>query len=368
MACALADQGCDVHIVTYHLGDKSTLEEGHSSLKIHRIPAIPSYRKLSPGPSYQKLFILDFLLLLKLSNIIAKYEIDIIHAHHYESLLISLIFKTWNKHPIVYDAHTLLESELHYYNLGLPARPKRLLGRLFDSQLPKRADYIISVTDSIRDKLVEYGNVCQGNISVVINGVEIEHFMRKNDVDILDDSTKKLIYTGNLGEFQGIDHLLNIFAKIVQLRKDVRLLIVTDSSFKKYEALTTRLGIRAFIDIIESDFTKLPVMLHSSHIALNPRIECDGIPQKLLNYMAAGMPVVSFEGSAKILKHNETGYVVEDKNYEEFARAVVYLLDNYHVAKKIGEKAQTMISQNFAWESKSREIMNIYEKVLKKSV
>jgi glycosyltransferase involved in cell wall biosynthesis len=309
---------------------------------------------------------LDFLLLLKLSSVLKKYKIDIIHAHHYEGLLISFFLKAWNKRPIIYDAHTLLGSELHYYNIGLPDRFKRFIGNLFDSQLPRRADYVISVTDSIRDKLVESGKVNPDNISVIMNGVEIQHFMRSNDVDIPEDSAKRLIYTGNLGEFQGIDHLLNIFAKIVELRKDVRLLILTDASFKKYQALAARLGIMPFTDIIESDFTKLPAMLHSSHIALNPRIECDGIPQKLLNYMAAGMPVVSFKGSAKILKQNQTGCVVEDKDYEEFAKAVIYLLDNYHIAKKIGANAQNMIGQNFTWESKSKEVMNIYGKVLKR--
>jgi glycosyltransferase involved in cell wall biosynthesis len=366
MAHALAEQGCDVHLITYHLGDKLTKKNNSVALKFHRTPFIPTYKKLSPGPSYQKLLILDFLLLLKLSNVLKKYKIDIIHAHHYESLLVSFLTKIWSKYPVVYDAHTLLGSELHYYNLGLPGQLKKFIGCLFDSQLPKRADYVLSVTESIRDKLINSGNVNPDNISVIMNGVEIQHFISQKEIDNFDDSVKKLVYTGNLGDFQGIDHLLNIFAYVLKLREDVRLQIVTNDSFKNYQNLANKLGIMPFIDIIESDFAKLPAMLHSSHIALNPRIECDGIPQKLLNYMAAGKPIVSFKGSAKILKHNETGYVVENKNYEDFAKAVVYLLDNYRTAKKIGENAQKIINQNFTWESKSNEIINIYEKVLKK--
>jgi glycosyltransferase involved in cell wall biosynthesis len=249
--------------------------------------------------------------------------------------------------------------------LGLPGRLKKCVGRIFDSQFPKRADYVLSVTEGIRDKLIKYGNVNPGNISIIMNGVEIQHFIRNKEALNFDDSVKKLVYTGNLGEFQGIDNLLIIFAKIRQLRRDVRLLIVTSDSFENYRNLADKLKIMAFIDIIESDFAKLPALLHSSHIALNPRTECDGIPQKLLNYMAAGKPIVSFKGSAKILKHNQTGYVVEDKNNEEFAQAVVYLLDNYQIANKIGKNAQNMIDQNFTWESKSKEIINIYGKLMK---
>jgi glycosyltransferase involved in cell wall biosynthesis len=200
-----------------------------------------------------------------------------------------------------------------------------------------------------------------------MNGVEIQHFTGKEEIDPFDDSVQKLIYAGNLGEFQGIGHLLNIFAKIVKLRNDVRLLIVTNDSFESYKILANKLGIMPFIEVIESDFAKLPAMLHSSHIALNPRIECAGIPQKLLNYMAAGKPIVSFKGAAKILEHNQTGYVVEDKNDEKFAQAVVCLLDNYQAAKKIGQNAQKAIRQSFSWESKSNEVLSVYDKVLTKS-
>jgi glycosyltransferase involved in cell wall biosynthesis len=298
--------------------------------------------------------------------VLKEYRIDIIHAHHYESLLISFFTKIWSKYPVVYDAHTLLESELHYYKLGLSTRIKKCIGHHLDLQLPQRTDYILTVTEDIKEKLIKDGNVNPDNISVLMNGVEIQHFLSKNPCGHSDRSVKKLIYTGNLGRFQGIEHLLKIFAKILKLRKELRLVIVTNDSFKSYQNLAKKLGIEPFIDIIESDFDKLPLLLNSSDIALNPRIECDGIPQKLLNYMAAGKPVVSFKGSAKLLEHNQTGYVVENKNHEEFAKGVVYLLDNFQVAKKLGENAQRMISQNFSWESKSKEIINIYEKVLKR--
>ena len=45
-------------------------------------------------------------------------------------------------------------------------------------------------------------------------------------------------------------------------------------------------------------------------IALNPRVDCDGLPVKLLNYMATGRAIVSFAGSAEILEHEQTGLVV----------------------------------------------------------
>ena len=149
--------------------------------------------------------------------------------------------KKWKKYPIVYDAHTLLGSELHYYNLGLPYKLKKGLGYFFDSQLPRRADYIISVTKEIKDKLLEFGKVNPDSISVILNGVEIQHFRNIKEINPSQDGVKKLIYAGNLGEFQGIDHLLRISEKVFRLRKSKRKLEKFLSDFHQRHQSTTLL-------------------------------------------------------------------------------------------------------------------------------
>ena len=53
--------------------------------------------------------------------------------------------------------------------------------------------------------------------------------------------------------------------------------------------------------------------LAAADVALNPRVHSSGTPQKLLNYMAAAKPVVSFEGSAKGLTHERDALIVELK-------------------------------------------------------
>src|ERR1700756_2392618 len=168
MAEALSRRGHEVHVVTYHLGDE--VKEG--LFRIHRIPDVKTYQKYSPGPTYQKLLVLDSLLAIKLFRFLRTHEIDLIHAHHYEGLLVSSCVKKWTKHPLVYDAHTLLESELPFYELGLPKRIKKGIAQRLDRQLPKWADHTITVTDRIRTKLIQDAGVSPEDITVVTNGVE----------------------------------------------------------------------------------------------------------------------------------------------------------------------------------------------------
>ena len=116
MAEALSRRAHDVHVVTYHLGETGAAAPFH----IHRIPEVKAYRKYTSGPTYQKLLVLDTLLTMKLLHVVREMQIDIIHTYHYEGLLTASFLQRRIKLPVVYDAHTLLESEFPFYMLGLP--------------------------------------------------------------------------------------------------------------------------------------------------------------------------------------------------------------------------------------------------------
>src|SRR5262249_45058980 len=132
VAEALAHRGHDVHVVTYHLGQ----QDESLPFTVYRSPRLAGYRKLSPGPSAAKLAVMDPMLVLTLRRVLATHPIDVIHAHHYEGLLVALCARGKQALPIVYDAHTLLETELPYYPLGLPDGVKRAIGRALDRWLP----------------------------------------------------------------------------------------------------------------------------------------------------------------------------------------------------------------------------------------
>jgi glycosyltransferase involved in cell wall biosynthesis len=160
--------------------------------------------------------------------------------------------------------------------------------------------------------------------------------------------------------------MLKAFKIIIAHRQDVRLLLISNDDSVPFKDLANQLGIRNYIDFQNSVFADLPNCLAAADIALNPRVNCDGIPQKLLNYMAAGKPVVSFEGSAKILEHGKTGWLVENYNIEAFARGVIHLLENKEMAKKLGEKAAKCVASDYSWEKTAEKVEVVYQNLLAK--
>ncbi|HEX5386557.1 MAG TPA: glycosyltransferase family 4 protein [Gemmatimonadales bacterium] len=368
MAEALARRGHDVHVVTYHLG------VGGEALPftVHRTPGVPGYRSLSPGPSCGKLLVMDPMLVLALRRLLAAMPFDVIHAHHYEGLLVARCARGHRQVPIVYDAHTLLETELPYYALGVPDRLKRSVGRLLDRLLPGRADHVIAVSEKIRTMLVDSGATPDGRVSVVPNGVELDAFTMAVEHHSVARRAEpravrhgpELIFTGNLAPYQRIDLLVRSFRTVVDARDDARLLVVGSASLEQYDQLASALGVRDGIATVPSDFRAIPGQLAAADVALNPRTHCAGVPQKLLNYMAAGRPIVSFAGSGAVLEHGRTGWLVPDGDTAAFGRAVLHLLDEPALAESLGAAARRHVADNYSWDRTGANVEAVYQRML----
>jgi len=361
MAEALADRGHEVHVATYHLGEGPV----RAGVTVHRIRDVPSYRKLNPGPTYAKLIRVDPLLVGLTRRLLAEHRFDVIHAHHFEGLLVARAARLGRVVPTVYDAHTMLMSELPYYRLGLPPGVLRRVGAVLDGLIPRLADHTVCVTDVIRERLVGDIGMNPARVSVISNGVEVDHFDPARVVAQAGRKGRTVIFTGNLAGYQGIDLMLKAFAIVAAERHDVRLVIATDSTFDPYEGLARELAIRDRIDIVSSpSFDDLPVLLAGADVAVNPRVECDGIPVKLLNYMAAGRAVVSFDSSAPGVVHGQTGWLAPAGNVAALADGLGRVLDDPEVARRLGQAARTYIVKSVSWAIVAARCESVYRTLI----
>lgn len=352
MAEALAARGHRLHVVTYHLG------EGRigGGVRVHRIPDVPFYRRTSPGPTWAKLALVDPLLAWKVGKILRAHPPDVIHAHHYEGLLAALPFR---RHaPLVFDAHTLLESELPHYPL-LPGRAvERRLGRWIDRLLPPRADHVIAVTARLRERLLAAGRVPPERVTVIGNGVEPTLFHPTRG----SGDGQTVVYAGNLAPYQGVDVMLDAVGRVRERRGDVRLVLALPPDTSPDEVLgrAAERGLDGRVEVVGVGITELPGVLASADVALHPRPPCDGLPMKLLNYMAAALPVVSFRGSARGLEHGRSAWIVEDGDVDGFADGIVRLLRDRELARRLGTAARARVASEASWERTALQVETVY--------
>jgi glycosyltransferase involved in cell wall biosynthesis len=355
---ALIARGHHVELITYHVSDDAQ----PLGFPVHRIFNKRVYWRMPAGPNLRKLALYDPALAVKVWQVLRGSRFDVIHAHHLEGLLVALPSKLRYGVPLVYDAHTMLSSELPSYGPGFTRRIVSTVGRWFDGVLPSTADHVASVTTDIRDRLTDRHHLAPERVSVVTNGVETGCF--RVDAQPRADGVTRLIYTGTLAPYQDVDLLLEAFAVAYRERADLRLCMAVSSPFEPYEALAKKLGVREAIELIPDSFENLPQQLADATIAVLPRMHCDGIPQKLLNYMAAGKGIVSSAGSAKLLEAEQTGLIVPNGDVQAFAAAIVRLAADPVLRERLGSAAREYVERNYSWDQAAERLERVYQRVV----
>ena len=360
LAEQIAWRGHEVHVISYHLGDELNSEP----YRVHRIRPVPWYATYDAGPNLTKLLVLDPLLVGRLRRFLESGHIDIVHAHHYEGLLAARA-AGFSRPLVLFDCHTTLESELPHYLRGVPGRLAAALGKTLDRSLPRLADHVAAVSQPIRDRLVALGAAKEDRISVVESGFDLDLFEHVADpVPAAPDDRKLVVYAGNLAIFQGVDNLLHAFRTVLQRCPTAVLVLATHSSFEPYDPLARKLGIRHAIEIVDGGIDRLPALLASADVVVNPRLDCPGVSVKTLNYMSAGKAIVSFEGSGAYLRDGESALLVRGGDLGGFADAVVRVLEAPDLAARLGRAAGTL-AQNRSWQRSGEQLETVYAEMLR---
>ena len=108
----------------------------------------------------------------------------------------------------------------------------------------------------------------------------------------------------------------------------------------------------------------LPSYLALADVAVVPRPECPGHPVKLLNYMLAGRPIVSFAGGAKGVRHLHDAYIVPNHDCKALSQGIITFLKDRALAAKLGANARATVLANFDWRQICAKIECIYDRLL----
>jgi glycosyltransferase involved in cell wall biosynthesis len=95
-----------------------------------------------------------------------------------------------------------------------------------------------------------------------------------------------------------------------------------------------------------------------SSLPLPPK--CPGHPIKVLNYMMAAKPIVCFAGAAKGVRHLHDAFIVPDHDWEKMGEAIVALLRDPALAKRLGTHARETVLNNFDLRILTKKVELIY--------
>ncbi len=361
VAEALAERGHEVHVVTYPSGEHVVPLRG---IHVHRIAVRLLGRVRLPWLIHKAL--LDLILVRHLLRIVREQSIDVIHAHNYEGPLVAFLTRWRTGVPIVYHSHNALADELPTYVAKRWRGLARRVGRLLDHQVPRRSDHAIALTPELEGFLRANGVAAQA-VTVIPPfppAAIVDDGQAVPGVDLT--GRFAVVYTGNLDPYQDLDVLLRGVLSARTQAPDICLVLVTHDAHWR-ESLGAELA--AAVDRVGATVTVVPSfpavrrLMARAQALVCPRSSWSGYPIKLLNYLAAGRPIIAAAGSAKELIDGDTALIIPNGDAEALGEAIVRLRNTPALAQVLGEAARERAARAPSASETARGIERIYETV-----
>ena len=96
--------------------------------------------------------------------------------------------------------------------------------------------------------------------------------------------------------------------------------------------------------------------------------KAEGFSNSILEYMAAGRPVVvtNVGGASELVTEGETGYLVASGDDAGMASRIISLLADPARAKAMGENGKQVVKEKFSCEAQLARTEELYERLLKR--
>ncbi|MDT4895765.1 MAG: L-malate glycosyltransferase [Acidobacteriota bacterium] len=135
---------------------------------------------------------------------------------------------------------------------------------------------------------------------------------------------------------------------------------------EKMRALAAELGLERDVFFTGRCDRVADLLAISDVCVLSSRAE--GFSNSILEYMAAGRPVVATRvgGASEAVVEGETGYLVAAGDDEQMAARIVALLRDENRARRMGQRGRAIVEQRFSCEAQLTRTVSLYDQLLMK--
>lgn len=267
-------------------------------------------------------------------------KIDIAYIEYASTGILTMEYLEKNKIPFVvhvhgYDVTTSLNDKAYFEQLKI---------------LFRKADKIITPSKHLKRLLITLGCLPE-KIDSIYPVTNIES-INEQDWDIRLNNPPSITFLGRLTEKKNPFALIHAFNLITQKIPIARLNILGDGPLKEELELLVKnlkLNEKVFFKGSVTRETAFKYLreswVYAQHSVTSINGDQEGFPVSLAEAAAHSLPIVStiHSGITENVIEDETGYLVQEYDYEKMALKIIHLIQNPKIARQLGENGRMHI-------------------------
>lgn len=344
-AAALSAAGYDVTVLGLERANGTTLPEGPKFVEYD----VPSSR-------FRR-----FLIRLPwLAGYCVKHRFDVYHLHDPDLILLGFILKICRRH-VVYDVHESYPMVIldRQWIPRVLRSPLSWLWRAVESAFVKMIDLTVAAHEPVERQF------SAGRVITVHNYPIIREFAPTAGL-AMDQRPSRVIYHGDLTEQRG---LFTMTAAVAEVDPEVSAELRLGGTLtpELQHDLTQRCDMRRIQylgwldkDRLAEELSQVRVGLVLLHPTNNYKVIR---PNKLYEYMAAGLPVVAsdFPHWREVVETANCGILVDPLDSSAIAQAIKYLLTHPAEAEAMGRRGRDAVAAHYNWNTESERLVSSYD-------
>jgi glycosyltransferase involved in cell wall biosynthesis len=292
-------------------------------------------------------------------RLIRSRRIDLLHLSGMKAILLGRIAARLTRRPTVIHLHDLspLGSWLRFGQRHCVPKP----------------DLALAVSNAVRDFAIRQFRLQPQRVEVLHNGHALERYARacadarfriRTEFGLAPSARVILVIGKMMTRIKGQHHAIFAMQRIIERCPDAALLLVGDGPDRGLcEQMVNQLGLEQRVRFA-GQREDVPDLLAATDVLAMPS-STEGLPYVALEAAAAGRPVVAFDcgGMPDVVLQGQTGILVPPGDQSALATAIVRVLADPALAKRLGEAGRRHAA-NFTVDRHIARLEELYAAVL----
>jgi glycosyltransferase involved in cell wall biosynthesis len=307
---------------------------------------------------------------LRVGQVLLGVKAKVFHIHDFEDLVLLPFLKYLKHRPVIYDVHEYYELMIREV-VALPNAVREPIARIahvYEHLFSRLSDHVILVEERQKPHFERLG-VPEERITVIRNLVSLKGFQ-----GLSGEKRFELVYSGSCWAGRAIYELLGAI-KLAQDRgrplRALMMLIGKQDEIERFQARVAELGLAELVEVRPRvPFEAVPRGLSEGRIGImllhDSASHRAGIPTKVLEYEAGGLPVLVNDVNTFSVDHVErhrSGVVIEGLTPEVILDGLTRIEADY---ESFSARALEAAAAN-CWEADEAKLIGLYEDLLARS-